>query len=49
MCDTEDILFKHQEMIETELAAARERDTEVLSCLTRIEAAIACLSRDAAF
>ncbi|MHB1538260.1 MAG: hypothetical protein ACYCYN_07135 [Solirubrobacteraceae bacterium] len=49
MSDTENLLFEHLKKIQAELAAARERDAEVITRLASIEAAIARLSRDTAF
>ena len=49
MSDTENLLFEHLKKIQAELAAARERDAEVITRLASIEAAIARLARDTAF
>ena len=48
MSDTENLLFEHLKKIQAELAAARERDAEVITRLASIEAAIARLARDTA-
>ncbi|MBS0456973.1 MAG: hypothetical protein JSS44_06545 [Proteobacteria bacterium] len=44
----ENLLLEHLKRIQTELAAARERDIEIIARLGHLEAAIARIGRDQA-